>query len=179
MKVGNPIVRPAIESDAEDIARVHVETWKVAYREQVPDEYLQSLEVDDRIGIWKRTLENRETVFVSELEREVVGFCHLVPSRDRDADESTGEITSIYVHPDAWRNGVGWALAQRGMREGRGKGYEVLTLWVLASNVGARAFYEALGFRADGARKLEERPGLRLEEVRYCLSLQPNDLEEL
>lgn len=178
MKVGIPIVRPATESDAEDIARVHVETWKVAYREQVPDEYLEGLAVDDRVGLWRTTLENGETVLVSELSQEVVGFCHIVPSRDRDAANETGEITSLYVHPDAWRNGVGWALAKRGMTEGIGRGYQDLTLWVLASNVGARAFYEALGFRADGARKLEERPGFRMEEVRYCLPLRPKDFEQ-
>jgi hypothetical protein len=40
-------------------------------------------------------------------------------------------------------------------------------LWVLDTNERARRFYEAAGWRPDGATKTEDRPGGKLQEVRY------------
>jgi ribosomal protein S18 acetylase RimI-like enzyme len=46
-------------------------------------------------------------------------------------------------------------------------GYEQATLWVLDTNARARRFYEAAGFRADGAEKPDDRGTFTLREVRY------------
>jgi len=42
------ILRPAEPRDALEVARVHIRTWQVAYRGLVPDEYLDSLNIEDR-----------------------------------------------------------------------------------------------------------------------------------
>ena len=39
-------IRPATPRDVTAIATIHVETWQVVYRGQVPDEYLERLSVD-------------------------------------------------------------------------------------------------------------------------------------
>ncbi len=46
-------------------------------------------------------------------------------------------------------------------------GYRRAVLWVLADNIRARAFYEHLGWLADGGRKMYEMAGGRYPEVRY------------
>jgi hypothetical protein len=48
------------------------------------------------------------------------------------------------------------------------------TLWVLDSNARARRFYEAGGWRADGAQKIEESWGFPITQVRYKRSLTPS-----
>jgi RimJ/RimL family protein N-acetyltransferase len=42
-----------------------------------------------------------------------------------------------------------------------------VTLWVLDSNARARRFYEAAGFRPDGAVKVDDSHGFVLRELRY------------
>jgi len=48
--------RIATQADARSIAEVQIETWQVAYRGQVPDEYLESLSIDRRETIWSQIL---------------------------------------------------------------------------------------------------------------------------
>lgn len=45
-------LRIASATDVGRIAEVHVRTWQVAYRGQVPDEYLDSLSIEDRHTAW-------------------------------------------------------------------------------------------------------------------------------
>jgi len=52
-----------------------------------------------------------------------------------------------------------------------GAGFGQVILWVLDSNARARRFYEAGGWRADGAVKRDDSFGISLTEVRYRRSL--------
>ncbi|MCA1851574.1 MAG: GNAT family N-acetyltransferase [Beggiatoa sp.] len=97
---------------------------------------------------------------IAEGESRVVGFCHLTtPSRDRDGNAGPVELTSFYVPPEHWRRGIGAALLGRAIDELVATGWPELTLWVLAANDPARAFYSAFGFEPDGAEKTHERTG--------------------
>jgi len=42
------LLRPAEPRDALEVARVHIGTWQAAYRGLVPDEYLDSLKIEER-----------------------------------------------------------------------------------------------------------------------------------
>ena len=53
----------------------------------------------------------------------------------------------------------------------RERGYEEAVLWVLDDNPRARRFYEAGGWRLDGARRRGEHLGVRTEEVRYRIDV--------
>ena len=82
----------------------------------------------------------------------VHGFCSLaLPSRDPDAGARTGEVAALYVDPAQWRRGVGRALLGEALRRVPTDRWDEMTLWVLAGNEAARAFYAAAGFRPDGA----------------------------
>lgn len=59
------------------------------------------------------------------------------------------EILNLAVQPTVRRRGVGRALLERLRAETEGK----IFLEVRASNLGARAFYERMGFRHEGERK--------------------------
>jgi len=108
------------------------------------------------------------STFVAEDgERRVVGFTSVGPSRD---ERGLGELYAIYVDPDAWSTGAGLALIERAEEQLRSE-YEVATLWVLEANPRARRFYERAGWTPDGARKAEERWGVRAPEVRYRKTL--------
>ena len=161
-------VRTANATDAQKIAQIHVETWRTAYRGQISDAVLEAQSVERRAEFWRERLtQARGSVIVAE-DGSVIGFCDLIPSRDKDAGQAVGEIAAIYVLSEHWRKGAGRALCDCALSEARRRGYEVVTLWVLASNSGARRFYEAMGFSLDGVKKTEKASdGSVLHEVRF------------
>ena len=166
-------IRQATISDVQTVARIHVASWQAAYRGQIPDAVLDSLDVEKRAAFWHTHLTTQPPgIFVAELNREVVGFCDLIPSRDKDSDpKSVAEIAAIYVHPNHWRQGAGRTLCHRALETARCKNFTVVTLWVLASNIAARSFYGKMGFHLDGATKSEPIANHELNEVRFRTSV--------
>jgi ribosomal protein S18 acetylase RimI-like enzyme len=98
-----------------------------------------------------------------------VGFVACGKSQDEDVDrEQVGEIYVLYVHPDAWRQGIGSALLDRAMNHLRTDRFTEAVLWVLDGNRQAMRFYEAAGFETDGVRKVKQRrDGSTMPIVRY------------
>ncbi len=168
------VVRTTKATDAPKIAHIHVETWRAAYRGQIPDAVLDALDVERRTAFWRERLtQARGSVFVAEDDNIVVGFCDLIPSRDKDADpQAVAEIVAIYILPQHWRKGAGRALCDCALAEARRGGYGAVTLWVLTSNGGARHFYEVMGFSLDGAAKTDKTTdGSDMHEVRYRIAM--------
>lgn len=164
-------VRRAAEADARVIAEVHVRSWQAAYVGQVPDGFLASLSADDREPVWREILSvtawPASGTLVLTDSGSVVGFAHFCPSRDPDAHSTTGELTSIYLAPEAWGRGGGRLLLDQAVGSLREAAFTEATLWVLDTNHRARLFYEAAGWSTDGAEKTDERRGFPLTEVRY------------
>ncbi len=161
-------MRWANAEDASALARVHLESWRSAYRGIVPESAIEAYTLEKREDRFRKGLAERpEQTAVIEVEGEVVGFVTFGACRDDDVEpERTGEIWGIYLAPDHWHKGYGtqataWTLAkftERGCRE--------VVLWVLEANDLARRFYEARGFAPDGATK-ELTIGTALTAVRY------------
>jgi ribosomal protein S18 acetylase RimI-like enzyme len=167
-------IRTATAADAPHIAHLHVETWRAAYRGQIPNAVLDGLGLERRAAFWQERLAAAPgQVFVAEQSGSIAGFCDLIPSRDKDADSgSVAEIAAIYVLPQHWRMGAGRALCDTALAEARRRGYKVVTLWVLASNDRARRFYAAMGFGLDGATKTDRTAdGSELHEVRFRMAV--------
>lgn len=162
------MIRRALPSDVEAIARVHVRAWQVGYRGHIADDFLNALEPSKRAAWWTLVVvDSNVTVLVCVQSGVVVGFCTLLASRDADAAPGTGEITTLYVDPERWRSGFGAALMKGALSSARERAFSKVSLWVLASNAPARAFYEAQGFLPDGHEKTDARLGVVLHEVRY------------
>ena len=167
------VVRRANISDAPGIARIHVETWRAAYRGLMPDDVLKALSVERRAQFWREHLsQSPGTAFVAEAGGQVAGFCDLVPSRDEDAGpDAVAEIAAIYIDRQFWRQGAGRALCECALAEARRKGCTRVTLWVLAGNLPAKHFYAAMGFQPDGTSKMHQIGGAGLPHVRLSRPL--------
>ena len=165
-------IRPAEPADAEAVARLHVDAWRTAYRGLVPDSFLESLDWNRRAQRFRESLAQKdEETYLVELEGVVLGFVTLGACRDEDVDpEVVGEIWGIYLAPQHWRKGIGRQLCRFGERILHSRGFQEITLWVFTGNEQARRFYEAMGYRADGATKILN-PGAPLETVRYRRAL--------
>jgi GNAT superfamily N-acetyltransferase len=169
-------IRLATLADAEALARLHVRSWQWAYRGQLPDEYLDRMPetMERRIEARRAQLADLPPdyrVWIAEQGGQMVGFAVTEPSRDADASPSTGEVSLIYLEQEAAGKGIGRQLFAHAVEDLRQHGYAQAILWVLETNSRARRFYEAAGWRADGASKTEERPGALLREVRDGITL--------
>lgn len=170
-------VRVAKFADAKKIASIHVDTWYVAYQGQIAGANLDARSVRRREAFWRGRFElARGSVFVIESD-EIIGFCDLIPSRDKDADAKTvGEIAAVYVISRLWNVGAGKVLCYHVLAEARKRGYQAVTLWALASNSNAMRFFESLGFVRDGAVKFETASnGGNLDKIRYRMKFNRPD----
>jgi ribosomal protein S18 acetylase RimI-like enzyme len=169
-------IREATLDDAEAIARLHVRSWQWAYRGQLSDDYLDRMSqtLERRIAARRAELTDKppdHRWWVAEQAEQLAGFALTWPSGDADATPATGEVGLIYLEPTAAGKGIGRALFAHAVSVLQQRGYTQATLWVLESNARARRFYEAAGWRPDGATRTEERPGLLMREVRYRKAL--------
>ncbi len=170
--VTRPSVRAATVRDAAELAAIHVRSWQAAYKGLLPQDYLDKLEVSDRVEGWRRTLSatdwSRSGVMVVHPERELLGFAGFGPTRDNDDDDSAvAEIRSIYLLPEAWGKGFGKRLMCAALTRLASAGYTQATLWVLQTNGRARRFYETGGWTYDGAAKCDDSHGFPMQEIRY------------
>jgi GNAT superfamily N-acetyltransferase len=170
-------IRPASPADAAGIAHVHTRSWQGAYSHVFSAEALRGLDeretqrVEDWRG-WLSAEQDRRSTFVAAAGDNVVGFVHGAPARDDDLDPShVVELLMIYVLPEAWGRGIGRGLMRAFVDWGSYAGFAEAALWVLEDNPQARRFYEAAGWRLDGAGKEDVFLQTPVREVRYRIDL--------
>ena len=168
-------LRRARPADAGAIAGLHVAAWKAAYPGLLPQDYLDDLSPEDRVGGWEEALQSTPwpLVLVAEEDGALLGFASLSPSRDEDAGDGEGEVQTLYVGPGAWRSGVGTALLEAATEELADAGFTSAVLWVLDVNDRARRFYERSGWAPDGATKEHDWVAFVATDVRYRRTLGP------
>ena len=172
------LVRQAEVADAGAIATSHIRSWQAGYANVISSELLRDLssQLAHRTLRWQTIILGAEAqdrfVLVGETDGELAGWLGGGPGRDDEQDEPFGEVYGCYVDPAHWRKGVGSALMAVGIERLTVAGYRQAMLWVLADNVRARAFYEHLGWLADGEEKMFEMGGELYPEVRYRRALQ-------
>ncbi len=171
-------VRSAVATDAPAIAEVHVASWRAAYRGLLPDEYLASRTVEVRTRQWDAVFADpdRGHILVAVLGGRVVGFAQARPSGDADAPPATGELLTIYLHPDAWDRGLGRTLQDEALQRLRADGHRSATLWMLSTNDRARRFYLRQGWSLIPGLRTQEFGGLEVTDVRFGRSLTTGPL---
>jgi ribosomal protein S18 acetylase RimI-like enzyme len=141
-------IRAATDHDAQAIGPVHVEVWRFAYRDILPEAYLASLSPEERAGQWRSLLRDpgstRFVLVVVNERDDVVGFAAAGPQRS-DESEYQGELYALYVLPLHQRRGLGRALVRAVAHRLLAGGVSSMSLWVLEANAPARRFYEKLG----------------------------------
>jgi len=168
------LVRRAEVDDAGAIATCHIHSWQVGYQGVISNDFLRSLSLDlpQRTARWQTLILGAEPegrfILIGEIDGEVAGWLSGGPYRDgRPGESELGEVYGCYVDPAHWREGVGSALMASALERLLRDAYPEALLWVLEENPRARAFYEQLGWVADGARKMFEVADERHPEVRY------------
>jgi GNAT superfamily N-acetyltransferase len=172
-------VRPAKPSDAAEIARIQVETWRVGYASILPAEVLAGLSIDAAQLSWEQALAEppspRHRILVAQEQDWVVGFIAVVPADDLEPDDpepdSTVTIGPLLVEARWGRRGHGSRLLAAAVDLVRGDGTTRAIAWIPEADATSRAFFASAGWAADGyARALDTGAG-QLREVRIHVSL--------
>ncbi len=170
----NATIRRATPADVDAIATMHLASWLAAYRGLVSDEYLDGVTHDNRVDRWARTfgpeeVEATETTLAVEGTR-ILGLCSFGPRVEPRAT-TVGEIYSLHVDPNVWRQGIGRLLLDDALLRLQTRGFTRVVLWVLRDNENARRFYAARGWLVTGEERDEDRAGNRIPETRYGIDL--------
>lgn len=166
-------IRDATPEDAERIAEINAAGWRQAYRGIVDPDRLDAIST----SAWAREiranlgdLAGGSFSLVAEDDEGIAGSCFVVaPSRDGDLGPEVAELAAIYVEPARWRRGVGRALIAAALGRATGNGFREMSLWTLAENDRAFAFYEALGWSRDGSERIHPRAGAATARMRRAL----------
>jgi ribosomal protein S18 acetylase RimI-like enzyme len=160
-------IRYANVGDAAILGKIHSQSWKVAYKDIVPEEILNNISSEKRQKYFEKALsegwEEDAIIFKDDM---AVGLICIGKCRDADKDNSYGEIWGIYLLPEYFNKGIGFELINWGISELTNRKYKKVSLWVLEENVHARRFYEKVGFNHDSTVK-EITIGKKLKEYRY------------
>lgn len=164
-------IRKAEYKDAESIAKVHIASWRVAYKGIIAQDVIDAMTLDKKTKDWQHNLgegklDGAEN-FVAVLGDEIVGFSCVGPARDEIFKEYA-ELYALYIDPDCFRQGAGSALMNGAIQSALKFLGNKLYAWVIADNSSARAFYESQnGFADDNITKAREFNNIEYQQVLY------------
>lgn len=157
--------------DVDAVADLRVRGWQAAYAGMVPQAYLDAMSVEEDARSRRAAFadpRSRAVHLVADDGTGAVGWAAYGPYRGTPPGPDTGELYALYVRPELVGTGVGRALVEAvHARLWRDEGCAGCALWVLRDNARARRFYEAAGYRPDGAVQREDLGGREVAEVRY------------
>ena len=132
-------IRPATESDAEEIFRVHSDSIRVLCSSRYGPEEIEAWIAVRSPASYRVALASRE-LFVALWQDEIVGFGQLDPEK--------AEVEACYVAPAATGSGIGAALLSTMEGAARRRGHSLVRL---NSTLNAEGFYARRGYRRLGA----------------------------
>jgi len=149
-------IREARKTDAEDIAYVHLTTWKTNYKGIIAQAYLDNLSLKDRLDLRQKILDNNAGIhLVATFKNKVIAFYDAdhfrfhenqrISSDQLKRRNEKGEIYAIYILQEHQHVGIGSDLFQVGRNRLKEKGLIPFVAWVLKENHLATSFYEKMG----------------------------------
>lgn len=154
-------MRPLAAADAVELGHVHVAVWREAYAAHMPADYLAALDPQVFATGWSQRAQRIQhgpddggrTWVARDEDGRIVGFASAGPSLD-EPSITAYQLYAINVLSRAHGTGVADALMRVAIGEG-GDAREA-TLWVVAGNARAIAFYRRWGFVDEGGRQVHE-----------------------
>lgn len=158
-------IRRARAGDAGQLAAVFDAAWREAYQGVIPGVALQRFIARRGPQAWTAMIGRGRGLAAMEAGGQIVAYAAYGRSRDR-ALRASGEIDEIYVKPEYQGLGLGGRLFRAVRNDLADHGLARIGVWVLADNMRARAFYEALGGVA-GPEAVERVSGCCLPKIGY------------
>jgi anhydro-N-acetylmuramic acid kinase len=144
----NLTVRPASQADLASATALFLDCWRENYRAFMPPTALGQMDPAQAEQLWCDSFAQSDRIRLIALDGAVTAGI-AAAGLDPEAP-SRGIIYSLYVSPACQGKGIGRRLIGAICGRLAGLGVDRVSLHVLADNAGAIAFYQRLGFEADG-----------------------------
>jgi GNAT superfamily N-acetyltransferase len=179
-------VRPARPTDAPEIARIQVTTWRSAYRRMFPAHILAQLDAAALTEVWATAItappSPRHRVLISveqgESAEHVVGFAAAGPADEQalapsepPLPDSVAAVTDLLVEPRWGRRGHGSRLLAAAVDLWREDGFGSAVAWVYDSDTAMRKFLGSAGWEPDGAGRALDVDDMLVPQLRLHVAL--------
>lgn len=158
-------IRRARDCDAADLAALHCDAWRYAYRGIIPGLTLERMLSRRGPAWWRRASRLRGGTLLLAFDGRAAGYATFGRCRSR-AMGAGGEIYELYLRPEFHGVGLGRRLFGAARASLAEEGLRSLAVWSLADNEAACRFYSAMGGR-ERLRAIERLGGARLPVVAY------------
>ncbi len=162
-------IRNATFEDAAEIANVHINSWREAYKGLIADDFLNDrpLYFKNRYELWKKvTVNEKQVTLVAECSKHgIVGFINGTHGRDEELKDHA-EVWCIYLLQKYHSKKIGFSLLKSYFDDHVKLGYKKGYLWVLADNP-TISFYEKSGGKFNGKTTEAEIGGNKVTELCY------------
>jgi GNAT superfamily N-acetyltransferase len=181
-------VRPARPSDAAEIGRIQLATWRYAYRRILPRAVLQGLDEAWVAHRWQTSIEappsprHRVLVAVEQAETDyLVGFAAAgqIDETALAPDENPSDlirpdiaaVTDLLVEPRWSRRGHGSRLLAACVDHWRSDGFVRAVAWAFATDRTYQTFLTSAGWELDGTARALDMDGTLVDQVRLHTAL--------
>lgn len=139
-------VRAATADDYARVALLIYESHTNSFAPFASAEWVESRDLDEYRAKWQQTLSDTSagrTTLLVESDEGLIGTVSISPMESADYD---AQLHGMHVAPNQTGQGTGCALMLEALRFIERQRYRRIQLGVIASNTGARRFYEAHGW---------------------------------
>ncbi|GIH05985.1 N-acetyltransferase [Rhizocola hellebori] len=169
-------VRPARQSDAAEIARVQLATWRTAYRRLLPRHILEEIDEDFLRERWLEAIvappseRHRVLVAIEQAAQEyLVGFLASEPAEE---DHGVAAITELLVEPRWGRRGHGSRLLAASVDLWRADGFTAAGAWAFDQDIATQKFLTSAGWAPDGSTRALDVDDLLVPQNHLHVSLE-------
>jgi ribosomal protein S18 acetylase RimI-like enzyme len=148
-------IRLAAPADVGAVARVSARAFGATYPGIVPAGVLREW-IENAADPWQKAFDERDPdspwrPWVAVRHGAIIGYATTSPGKDwwLPPPDGAGELTNLYLDPDAIGTGVGSALYDHAVADLRARGFNPFVVWAFRDNHRALRFYESKGLTID------------------------------
>ena len=170
-------VRPARPSDAAEIARIQLATWRIAYQRLLPRHVLEEISEVWLRARWSEAVtsppspSHRVLIAIEQTQQDyVVGFLASGPDEEGN---TVAAITELLVEPRWGRRGHGSRLLAAAVDLWREDRFTQARAWTFERDIPMNKFLGSAGWAQDGLRRELDVDDLMVPQIRWHVSLSP------
>ena len=161
------IEKPKV-SDAEEIAKLVIDSWKTTYKGLIDQNYLDNLDIESAKTKWEKQIEQNCDILIYREDGKILG---VIKYGESENVSENGEVFVLYVKPEEKRKGIGTKLINSVKQELLKKGYKKMDVWCLDGNkIGENFYIKNGGIKKE--KRIYEVNGINVNENKLLFKLR-------